>query len=56
MGLCTVTAPPVITLPIVDVGFGNVKGVRTHLGEEITSDEGVLDGPATTWLSGEIPA
>jgi len=45
-----------IVRPIVDVEFDNVKGVRTHLGEEITSDGSVLSGPATTWPLGEILA
>ncbi|KAF9782754.1 UreF-domain-containing protein [Thelephora terrestris] len=42
--------------PIVDVEFDNVKGLRTYPGEEITRDEGVLNGPATTWPLGEILA
>jgi len=42
--------------PIVDVEFDHVKGLRTYPGEEITRDEGVLNGPATTWPLGEILA
>ena len=42
--------------PIVEAEFGNVKELRTYTGEEITRDEGVLDGPATTWPLGEILA
>jgi urease accessory protein len=41
--------------PIVDVEFDNVKGIRTYPGE-MTKDEGVLVGPATTWPLGEILA
>jgi urease accessory protein len=42
--------------PVVDGGFDNMKGVRTYPGEEITRDEGVLNGPVTTWPLGEILA
>jgi urease accessory protein len=42
--------------PIVDMGFDNVEGIRTHPDKEMTKDEGVLDGPATTWPLGEILA
>jgi len=45
-----------IVRPIVDVEFDKVKGIRTHSSEEMTSDEGVFDGPATTWPLGEILA
>ncbi|KAF9649364.1 hypothetical protein BDM02DRAFT_1874738 [Thelephora ganbajun] len=45
-----------IVRPIVDVEFDNVKGIQTYSGEEITSDEDVLNGPATTWPLGEILA
>ena len=45
-----------IIRPIVDGEFDNVKGVRTYSGEEMASDEGVHNGPATTWPLGEILA
>jgi len=45
-----------IIRPIVDVEFDNVKGVRAYSSEEITSDGGLLNGPATTWPLGEILA
>ena len=45
-----------VVRPIVDVEFDSVKGIRTHLGEEAPSGEGVVDGPATTWPLGEILA
>jgi len=45
-----------IVRPIVDVEFDNVKGLRTYSGEETELDEGVLNGPATTWPLGDILA
>lgn len=41
--------------PVVEMEFDVVKGIRTCPGE-ITSDEDLLTGPATTWPLGEILA
>jgi urease accessory protein len=45
-----------IIRPIVDMEFDNVKGMRAQWGEGITADEGIHNGPATTWPLGEILA